>query len=269
VTPEGRARDGKREAVWVVRRSVFTMAARSGPTDADRSKAMEIALQGLANADELGEIAARLAPLHPRHDTFPAEVLLDLAADAIDVSGANRQSPIHFEDVRQRYLLDGTAHTRAEHHKSAFALRAAAMLHGGVDPGLLDEVQWWQTDDVWYWSLKALVCLRPGRCRPRRGAGGVHLSSARRRSRCHARWRRHSVTATNPHGHARFSPRRTLRRDAVQLRRMRSVASRSVCVFGAQVPDGALGCRTQPERARSKCHSDAPGRRRPPHEGGS
>ena len=31
------------------------------------------------------------------------------------------------------------------------------MLHGGVDPGLLDEVQRWQTDDVWYWSLEALV----------------------------------------------------------------------------------------------------------------
>ena len=24
-------------------------------------------------------------------------------------------------------------------------------------PGLLDEVQWWQTDDLWYWSLEALT----------------------------------------------------------------------------------------------------------------
>ena len=31
------------------------------------------------------------------------------------------------------------------------------MLHGGVDPGLLDEVQWWRTDDLWYWSVEALV----------------------------------------------------------------------------------------------------------------
>ena len=31
------------------------------------------------------------------------------------------------------------------------------MLRGGVDPGVLDEVQWWRSDDLWYWSLEALV----------------------------------------------------------------------------------------------------------------
>jgi hypothetical protein len=31
------------------------------------------------------------------------------------------------------------------------------MLRGGVDPGLLDEVQWWRSDDLWYWSLEALA----------------------------------------------------------------------------------------------------------------
>jgi hypothetical protein len=83
-------------------------------------------------------------------------VLLDLAADAIGVAGASRHTPIQFEGIRDRYLPDSMAHTKAEHHKSKFALRAAAMLHGGVDPGLLDEVQWRQTDDLWYWSLEAL-----------------------------------------------------------------------------------------------------------------
>jgi hypothetical protein len=41
--------------------------------------------------------------------------------------------------------------------KSKYALRAAAMLHGGVDRGLLDEIQWWRSDDLWYWSLEALA----------------------------------------------------------------------------------------------------------------
>jgi hypothetical protein len=31
------------------------------------------------------------------------------------------------------------------------------MLGGGVDPGLLDEVVWWETDDLWVWALDALV----------------------------------------------------------------------------------------------------------------
>jgi len=47
--------------------------------------------------------------------------------------------------------------TKAQHHKSTFALRAAAMIQGGGDPGLLDEVEWWRTDDLWVWSLEALA----------------------------------------------------------------------------------------------------------------
>ena len=31
------------------------------------------------------------------------------------------------------------------------------MIRAGVDPGLLDEVGWWQTDDLWVWALDALV----------------------------------------------------------------------------------------------------------------
>jgi hypothetical protein len=36
-------------------------------------------------------------------------------------------------------------------------LRAAAMIRGGVDPGLLDEVIWWQSEDLWVWALDALA----------------------------------------------------------------------------------------------------------------
>jgi hypothetical protein len=31
------------------------------------------------------------------------------------------------------------------------------MVRAGVDPGLLDEVIWWRTDDLWFWALQALV----------------------------------------------------------------------------------------------------------------
>jgi len=133
------------------------MAAAHRPTDFDRHVAIEIALTGLAQGRDLGDIAAQLAPLHPRNDTFPGDLLLDLAADALDVAGASRESPLEFEGIRERYLPEAVAHTKAQHQKSKFALRAAAMIHGGVDPGLLDEVQWWRTDDLWSWSLDALA----------------------------------------------------------------------------------------------------------------
>jgi hypothetical protein len=78
-------------------------------------------------------------------------VLLDLAADAIEESGATREEPIEFAGIRKRYLTDGVAHTKAQHYKSEYALRAAAMVRAGVDQGLLDVMAWWQTDDLWYW----------------------------------------------------------------------------------------------------------------------
>jgi hypothetical protein len=108
-----------------------------------------MALSGLAGATALGDIALQLAPLHPRHDTFLAEVLLDLAAEAVEESGATRDEPIESAGTRKRHLTKGVAHTKAQHHKSEDALRAAAMARAEIDPGLLDEVVWRQTDDLW------------------------------------------------------------------------------------------------------------------------
>jgi hypothetical protein len=84
-------------------------------------------------------------------------VLLELAADAIDEAGASRAEPIEFEGIRDRYLPECTAHTKEQHYKSAFAIRAAAMTRAGVDPGLLDEAGRWRADDLWMWSVDALV----------------------------------------------------------------------------------------------------------------
>jgi len=34
---------------------------------------------------------------------------------------------------------------------------AAAVLHGGTEPDLLDEVAWWQTDGFWQYALFGAV----------------------------------------------------------------------------------------------------------------
>jgi hypothetical protein len=34
---------------------------------------------------------------------------------------------------------------------------AAAALHGGAEPDLLDEVAWWQADDFWQYAFLAAV----------------------------------------------------------------------------------------------------------------
>jgi len=45
-----------------------------------------------------------LAPLHPRDNTFPGEVFLHLAADALDWCGASRADPLTLEGLRERFL---------------------------------------------------------------------------------------------------------------------------------------------------------------------
>jgi hypothetical protein len=45
-----------------------------------------------------------LASPHPRNNTFPAEVFLRLAADALDCCGASRADPLPVEGLRERFL---------------------------------------------------------------------------------------------------------------------------------------------------------------------
>ena len=126
-------------------------------TPKDASYVIRVALDGVGRGTDLSDLRAELASLHPKHDVFPAEVLLELAADAIEESGASRHDPIEFETLRDRYLPESDAHTRAQHYKSLYTLRAAAMIRAGVDPGLLDEISHWRDDDLWAWSLDALL----------------------------------------------------------------------------------------------------------------
>jgi hypothetical protein len=94
------------------------MAARRRPGDEDRRHAIEVALSGLAAGRDLGGLMLELQELHPRNNTFPGEVLLELAADAIEEAGATRAEPIDYQDIRERYLPEvefavGTTTTRA------------------------------------------------------------------------------------------------------------------------------------------------------------
>jgi hypothetical protein len=122
----------------------------------ERLETIRIALGDLAAGDGLGALKSKFERLG-RTGFQPSAVLIELAADALDESGASRQNPIEFEGIRDRYLPECTAHTKEQHYKSEFAIRAAAMLRAGVDPGLADEVSWWRIDDLWIWAVDALV----------------------------------------------------------------------------------------------------------------
>jgi len=151
--------EGRRglKGVYERRRKVKSVPKRTPPTDEDRREAIRIALGGLAAGRDVFDIAGDLAPLHPRNNTFPGEVLLELAADALEEAGATRADPIVYENIRERYLPECEFRGRQDHRASHYALSAAAMIRAGVQPDLLGEVIWWPRDDFWQFALYAFV----------------------------------------------------------------------------------------------------------------
>src|SRR5436190_17462546 len=132
------------------------MPARKRPTPEDTVTARQTLLDGLARDVDIFELVSELAPLHPRDNTFPGEVFLRLAADALTWCRASRGDPLPLEGLRERFLPETTFRGR-QNTKLQYAVLAAAALHGGTEPDLLDEVAWWQTDDFWQYALFAAV----------------------------------------------------------------------------------------------------------------
>jgi hypothetical protein len=158
------------------------MAPGTQPTPEDRLDAVRIALSGLASGHDLDPLLEELGALHIRHNTFPAEELLELASDAIDESGANTADPIDFKGIRERFLPEHHFTGKNQHYKSKYAISAAAMIHGGIYPDLLDDAAWWQTDDLWVYSLFALlIFIRAAAERAGRSVQELALSIADRR----------------------------------------------------------------------------------------
>jgi hypothetical protein len=132
------------------------MPARKRPIPEDTVTARRVLLDGLARDADVFELVSELAPLHPRDNTFPGEVFLRVAADALDWCRLSRADPLPLEGLRERFLPECTFRGR-EIKKLQYAVLAAAALQGGTEPDLLDEVAWWQTDDFWQYALFAAV----------------------------------------------------------------------------------------------------------------
>ena len=137
------------------------MAPNKQPTPEDRSEAIRIALADLASGEDPDVTITRLGDLHIRYNTFPAEELLELASEAIDVSDATPADPINLERIRERFLPERHFSGESQHYKSKYAITAAATIHGGVYPDLLDDAGWWEADDLWMYSFFAyLIFMR-------------------------------------------------------------------------------------------------------------
>jgi hypothetical protein len=131
--------------------------AGTASSSKDAARARAVALTKLASGVDLVDLVDEVSPLHPKHDTFPGEVFLSLAADAIDEGRFSREQPLDYEGLRERLLPEVKLRGRNDQHKSFYTLVTPPALRGGVAPDLLGEVQWWQADDYWEFALYALI----------------------------------------------------------------------------------------------------------------
>ena len=124
--------------------------------------AARLGLLGLMLGHDFESIAEQLAALHPDNNTFPAEVLLELAADAIEESGSSPAEPMQYEGIRDRFLPEFVFRGKSSQYKSHYALTAAAMIRAGVYPDLLNEAVGWGIDDMWEYAFYALLAYGRG-----------------------------------------------------------------------------------------------------------
>lgn len=76
------------------------------------------------------------------------------AVEALDAAGVGRDTPLAYEGLRERHLAECRFRGR-DNKKIQFAVLAIGATRGGVEPDLLDEMGWWQTDDFWWYALAA------------------------------------------------------------------------------------------------------------------
>lgn len=132
--------------------------ARKSPTEDDRLEALRRLLTGLAGGGDVFELAESVSDLHPKNNTFPGEVFMRLAADVLEVADTSRDNPIPYEGLRETYLPECEFRGR-KNRKIQYTILTSASVRGGLEPDLLDEVIWWQTDDYWRYALYGAVAL--------------------------------------------------------------------------------------------------------------
>ncbi len=74
----------------------------------------------------------------------------------MDWCRASRADPLPLEGLRERFLPEAAFRGR-RNAKLQYAVLAAAAVHGGTEPDLLDDAALWQTDDFWHYAMYAAV----------------------------------------------------------------------------------------------------------------
>jgi hypothetical protein len=109
-----------------------------------------------AGEDDVFELMSVVAPYDVPHHFTPDVALLEVAATALGLACPPGHEPLEYEGLTDRYLSDQLLTGRTLHHRTRFAIYAAACLRGGLLPDLLGEAGGWQPR-LWTYAVSAVV----------------------------------------------------------------------------------------------------------------
>ena len=135
------------------------MAKKTAATKADRVAVARLVLDGLAHGEPLDNVFGRLRPFADHRFPFPADVLTEIAAGALDVAGATRATPLSLSDATERHLPEWTVSGNTARQKHRAAFQAAIALHGGIIVDYEETAGWWQVQDYTFHAFDAAVVL--------------------------------------------------------------------------------------------------------------
>ena len=124
--------------------------AGGGQHDEIRSIVLDALIAGLP----IDDIADVLRPYHGEGSTYPASVLMELAADAYLACGSSRTDRLEVEGLAERMLPEDPARGNAGHSKRRHCVQGAIMIAAGAEP---EDTGWWSIDDLWRHALDAVV----------------------------------------------------------------------------------------------------------------
>lgn len=142
------------------RSTFWSVSPRGTPPKEHARQAVDRLLATIEAGGDIFDAWQEIGILHPKHDTFPGEIFVQLAADALAEGHVSRGDPISEEGVVRTYLPECEFKGR-DNHKIRYAVLAGAATYGGVTVDLLDEVVYWPTDAFWsYAALAATAWIR-------------------------------------------------------------------------------------------------------------
>jgi len=127
------------------------------PTDDDRVETLRRFFVGLIRGDDADQLVDRIADLHVRYNTFPGEIFMELAADALEAASTDGQRRLDYTDLLSTYLPEAKFKGK-EHRRIQYAVLTAFAVHGGLEPDLLEEVAHW-IEQYWQYALFAAVAI--------------------------------------------------------------------------------------------------------------